>query len=134
MTKTKTKDEDDDEDVSHDLSSCMLHPTLCPSSSACTFGHRFQLDTHQHPVRILSVATLIPVGYPRGAVAVADSVTGGASLRLLLHSLLLCFRYAYGKKRRCVCEHALSSVFYSAISVISTLLVCVIQAKKLSAS
>ena len=61
----------------------MLHPTLCPSSSACTFGHRFQLDTHQHPVRILSVATLIPVGYPLGAVAVADSVTGGASLRFI---------------------------------------------------
>ena len=69
-----------------------------------TFGHGFHLDKHQHPVRILSVAPLIPVGYPRGAVAVADSVTGGASLRLLLHSLPLGFRYGYGEKRRCVCE------------------------------
>ena len=35
-------------------------------------------------VRNLSVATLNPVGHPRGAVFVADSVTGGGSLPVLL--------------------------------------------------
>ena len=40
--------------------------------------------------RKLSVAILIPVGNPQGAVVVADSVTIGGSLRLLLE-VFLCF-------------------------------------------
>ena len=40
--------------------------------------------------RNLSVAILIPVGNPQGAVVVADSVTIGGSLRLLLE-VFLCF-------------------------------------------